>query len=84
MTYFIFLFEMSNEVFEMDLATSPPSPPSHIQAMANSPNEEFTREKKSSNELFPNPFLDSSAQSNINAQMDADATIGTLEPQVIF
>ena len=66
---------MSNEVFEMDLATSPPSPSSHIQAMANSPNEQ---RKSSSSDLFPDPFLEPTT----NAHMDADATIATLEPQV--
>ena len=67
---------MSNEVFEMDLAISPPSPSSHNQALANS--SEQRARKSSSNDLFPDPFLETSA----NAHMDADATIATLEPQV--
>ena len=67
---------MSNEVFEMDLAPSPPSPSFHNQAIANSQNEQLVR--TNSDDLFPDPFLEPSA----NAHMDADATIGTLEPQV--
>lgn len=70
---------MSHEVFEMDQDINSPPSPSNNQALATSNNEVYSREN--SNELFPNPFLETPAVSHANAIMDADATIGTLDLQ---